>query len=201
MGFLLGIDPGVTGALAWLTPDLHAHEVADMPTMKWGKEGNKQHIAGATLGRLLRKHPVEHAYLEYVMGAPRRADNRAASAMGAASAFNFGGSFHGIRLVLEAFEIPYTLVMPATWKKRAGLTGAEKDASRTRALQLFPACSSVLERKKDVGRAEALLLAHFGHLIAHPAVDADPFKLGSVAVRGPDQTERDFLHGLPEVAR
>jgi crossover junction endodeoxyribonuclease RuvC len=173
---IVGIDPGVSGAIAWLewyttatgspAESLALEYLRDLPTMQRGKTGNKQQINGVELAALLRDlGPVEHAYLELVRALPpasRAAGGSGGARMGTTSAFNFGHSFGKIEGVLEALAIPYTHVPPERWKKPAGLGGAEKDASRTRAIQLFPGHAELLKRKKDVGRAEAILIAFFG---------------------------------------
>ncbi|HZF28717.1 MAG TPA: crossover junction endodeoxyribonuclease [Gammaproteobacteria bacterium] len=168
---IAGIDPGVSGAIAFLSmlPELGVAELVDMPVMQRGKTGNKQQINGAALGAVFRSFTdrglkISHVYLEHVMGAPRKTGG--GSVMGAASAFNFGHSFGVIEGVLGALQLPYSLITPGVWKKAANLIGAEKDMSRTRAIQLFPHCADQLERKKDIGRAEALLIAHFGRALA-----------------------------------
>jgi crossover junction endodeoxyribonuclease RuvC len=74
--------------------------------------------------------------------------------------FAFGESFGVIRGVVSALGMPLELVTPATWKRRFGLIGAEKDAARTKATELYPGI--ILARKKDVGRADALLIARYG---------------------------------------
>jgi crossover junction endodeoxyribonuclease RuvC len=162
---IIGIDPGITGAIAFLSaePRLGVAVLEDMPTMQRGKTGAKQQINGRELARIFNSMNTgtpRHVYLEHVMGAPRKSGG--GSVMGAASAFNFGHSFGVIQGVLGALEIPYTLVTPSVWKKRANLIGAEKDMSRTRAIELYPKLADELARKKDVGRAEALLIAIFG---------------------------------------
>lgn len=177
----IGIDPGITGAIAAMTDECGRPEVHDMPTMQRGKTGNKQQLNATALAEILRTIELQaptpcHVYLEHVMGAPRKTGG--GSVMGAASAFNFGHSFGVIEGVLGALQLPYTLVMPAVWKKRANLIGAEKDMSRTRALQLFPNIGSMLQRKKDGGRAEALLIARFGPVEqVRTGAIADPFQL------------------------
>jgi crossover junction endodeoxyribonuclease RuvC len=60
--------------------------------------------------------------------------------------------------IFSALQVPYTPVRPAVWKKAFSL-GKDKEQSRLRAQQLFPAAD--LRRKRDHGRAEALLLAHW----------------------------------------
>jgi crossover junction endodeoxyribonuclease RuvC len=76
--------------------------------------------------------------------------------------FSFGCSFGVILGVLAALSIPLVLVRPQAWKKRAGLPGKRenKDAARTLAQQLYPLAE--LGRKKDIGRADAILIARFG---------------------------------------
>jgi crossover junction endodeoxyribonuclease RuvC len=157
----VGIDPGITGAIAAIG-ERSGIEVWDIPTMQRGKKGNKQQINARELAAILLGYKAMncHVYLEHVMGAPRKTGG--GSVMGAASAFNFGHSFGVIEGVLGALLLPYTLVTPAVWKKRANLIGAEKDMSRTRAIQLYPEVADKLARKKDGGRAEAVLIACFG---------------------------------------
>ena len=152
---LIGIDPGVSGAIAFLNDDLGLRHVFDMPVM--ALSGKKQQVNPAELGKLFRVWlcdvPVENttAYVERVAAMPPQ---------GVASSFNFGVSYGIVKGVLGALQIPMVLVSPAVWKRRAGLTGKPKDASRTLAQQLYPAAP--LGRKKDVGRADSILIARFG---------------------------------------
>jgi crossover junction endodeoxyribonuclease RuvC len=84
---------------------------------------------------------------------------------GVTSMFNFGMGFGLWRGMLSAFEIPYSLVHPATWKSVIMRDmPKEKDAARMRAIQLYPQAAVELSRKRDIGRADALLLAHYGIL-------------------------------------
>jgi crossover junction endodeoxyribonuclease RuvC len=169
---IIGIDPGITGAIAFFQPystatdapmnEIEADFVRDIPTMQRGKSGNAQQVNAAELARILSASPtftVQHAYVELVKGMPRI---KGRAAMGATSAFNFGHTFGSIEAVLQTLAIPYTLVPPERWKKYAGLVGAEKDASRTLAIRRFPTVAHDLARKKDVGRAEALLIGWAG---------------------------------------
>jgi len=82
--------------------------------------------------------------------------------MGAAGAFRFGGFFYALKAVIACCNIPYTMVTPQSWKKQFGLKGGDKEPSRKRALQLFPDQATMLARKKDQNRAEAMLLAKYG---------------------------------------
>jgi crossover junction endodeoxyribonuclease RuvC len=79
--------------------------------------------------------------------------------MGSSSAFRFGESFGVLKGVLAALGIRYELIAPQTWKKSQGLTGSEKDYARTVAIRTFPDMATHLARKKDIGRADALLIA------------------------------------------
>ena len=81
---------------------------------------------------------------------------------GVTGMFSLGVSLGSVLGVIAALRLPYTLINPGQWKRRAGLTGKPKDASRARALQLHPELAERLSRKKDHGRAEAVLIARFG---------------------------------------
>ena len=77
--------------------------------------------------------------------------------------FRFGCSYGAVKMALAACGVPYTIITPVKWKPAVGvLKGADKEASRQRALQLFPDQAANLARKKDHARADAMLLAYFG---------------------------------------
>jgi crossover junction endodeoxyribonuclease RuvC len=150
--YRIGIDPGAaSGALALLKEDYSFVEVVDMPTELNGKH---QEINAAELGKILTRWKQKGtvvAFLEAVHSMPKQ---------GIASAFGFGDSFGCIRGSVGALLIPLIRVSPQQWKKRAGLIGTDKDRARTVAQQLYP--EAELGRKKDIGRADALLIARFG---------------------------------------
>lgn len=156
----IGIDPGLSGAVAVLTDDGAA--VFDMMTMPIGKgKGRvKNKVNAAALASVLRKY----ASLNTIeSGGPVIAKVEKVGSMpgqGVAGVHSLGHSSGVIEGVLAALQIPYEMVTPQRWKKAAGLIASEKDAARTVAQQLFPMCE--LERKKDIGRADALLIAKFG---------------------------------------
>lgn len=148
----IGIDPGNTGAVAVLTMCDKLVEVFDMPTMLDGGRSKKQKVNAAALNDMLGKYPeVNVAYIEKVGAMPGQ---------GVSSMFTFGMGFGVIQGVCAARGIPFFLVTPQAWKKRAGLIGKDKDFARTQAQQIFAGASLV--RKKDVGRADALLIAYYG---------------------------------------
>lgn len=155
---IVGIDPGVTGAIALLDSSGTGGGIAvyDMPTMLRGRTSKKQQVNAAELARIVRDCAPDLAVVEQVNAMPRVG---AKAGMGAASAFNFGHSFGVVCGVLAALGIETHYVTPQVWKKRAGLKGSDKEASRMRAVALWPQAS--LARKKDSGRAEALLIARF----------------------------------------
>lgn len=149
----IGIDPGNTGAIALLNEHYELVSVWDMPLMANGK---KQQVNASELAKILeypgatRSGDLE-AIVEKVGAMPGQ---------GVSSMFNFGMGFGVIQGVLAARRIPYRLVAPPKWKKAAGLTGKDKDMARTLAQQLYP--EAPLGRKKDIGRADAILIARYG---------------------------------------
>jgi len=80
---------------------------------------------------------------------------------GVTSMFNFGQSFGILKGICSAMQLPMYFVRPAKWKKYFNLINSEKDASRTRAIEVFPYFSGQLSRKKDSNKADAILIASF----------------------------------------
>jgi crossover junction endodeoxyribonuclease RuvC len=144
---ILGIDPGLGGALAWLDDLGHLIEVRDMPVS--GGE-----ILPAVLADMLnaeRRRPV-HAFLERVASRPGQ---------GVASMFKFGRGVGQVEGVLAALGVPVSLVTPAKWKGSLRIP-ADKGAARIRAAQLWPGLAGTFARVKDDGRAEAALIGLYG---------------------------------------
>lgn len=150
---IIGIDPGCSGALVAM--DAHLRYVAhlSMPTVK---VGTKSRVNGAAVAAWLRAQPIDitHAYLEQVGAMPGQ---------GVSSMFTFGHAAGVVEGVLQGMCIPYTLVTPQSWKKRAGLIGLDKDAARSRAIQLWPELRALDAKGKGQALADALLIARFGH--------------------------------------
>jgi crossover junction endodeoxyribonuclease RuvC len=151
---IVGIDPGLSGALAVIEGGVVVL-LADLPVVRFSDARIKNRIDAASLARLLEPYAgaVHAAVVEKVGARPGEA---------ASGAFSFGYTSGCIAGVLGALNMPTTPVMPAVWKKALGLTSASKDASRGRALELFPSLADQLARKKDHDRAEAVLLAEYG---------------------------------------
>jgi crossover junction endodeoxyribonuclease RuvC len=80
---------------------------------------------------------------------------------GVTSMFNFGQSFGILKGICSAMQLSVYFVRPAKWKKYYNLINSEKDASRTRAIEIFPYYSSHLSRKKDSNKADAILIASY----------------------------------------
>ena len=80
---------------------------------------------------------------------------------GVTSMFNFGQSFGVLKGICAAMQIPMYFVRPAKWKKYFNLINSEKDASRTKAIEIFPHFSAQLSRKKDSNKADAILISSF----------------------------------------
>lgn len=149
---IVAIDPGIDGAIATL--DQHAKEsisVYDMPSSS-KDSGKGRQLAVPHLVSLIRYWASTVCVVERVGPMPKQ---------GVSSVFSFGRTVGAIEGVVVALGWPIVYVNPRAWKKHHGLEGKDKDASRTRALQLYPYLAPVLSRKKDVDRAEAVLMARW----------------------------------------
>ena len=117
----------------------------------------RRHVDGAGIAVELRGGMLDamtiEAVIERVSSSPQQ---------GVCSAFSMGEGL-GVWLgVLATLGIPVRWVPPRVWKKAVGLqVGADKESSRAAALRLFPSCAESLRRKKDHGRAEALLIGWY----------------------------------------
>jgi len=151
---IVGIDPGISGALALMNAEGRVVSVVDMPTIH---SGTKNIVNEVELGFILRAWANIEGGLR---GVVERVGPRPGE--GAAGAFSFGNNFGCIRGSLGAVGVPFFLVMPAVWKK-AMHCPAEKDGARLRAGQLLPDAAHHWPLKKHDGRAEASLIALYAH--------------------------------------
>lgn len=147
---IAGIDIGISGALAFLD-GMELKAVHDMPVGKTA--GGKSVVISSQLRRIFDEVRPDMTYIENVHAMPKQ---------GVSSVFSFGRSLGNIEGALGVLGIPFTYVEPTVWKRRYGLIGSEKDAARTTAARLFPIAP--LARKKDIGRADAILIANWGRL-------------------------------------
>jgi crossover junction endodeoxyribonuclease RuvC len=148
----LGADPGTTGAIAIVseagflaTDDLPVHVI------KTGRKTRRMLDLGA-LRTLLTRQRIDHVVIEQVGTRPGE---------GRVSAFNFGYTAGAIVGLVAGLQLPYSLVTPQLWQRAAGC-GPSPDAARQTAGRLYPAAVPYLTRKRDAGRADAILIARYG---------------------------------------
>jgi crossover junction endodeoxyribonuclease RuvC len=152
---ILGLDPGVHGGLAIVAIDTNgaAPRLVDAIDIPVAGVGAKERVDVLAIRDWIAQHAPQHALIERAQAMPKQ---------GASSGFKYGRAVGAIEAVIACCAIPLTIIEPAMWKKFHALHGGDKEASRQRALQLFPAAHSLLARKKDHGRAEAALIALAG---------------------------------------
>ncbi len=155
---IIGIDPGISGAICFFENG-EVKEIIEMPTMADGKKNKKQingtQIYNEILGRIrgFSKKDI-FVVIEQVSAMPGQ---------GVTSMFNFGQSFGVIKGICSAMQLSTYFIRPVKWKKYFGLIKSEKDASRTKAIEIFPYISPNLSKKKDANKADAILIASFFH--------------------------------------
>ena len=153
---IIGIDPGISGSICFFE-DGKILDVLEMPTMTDGKK-NKKQVNGAqiyneisTKIRAIEKQNLR-VIIEQVSAMPGQ---------GVTSMFNFGQSFGILKGICSAMQLPMYFVRPAKWKKYFNLINSQKDASRTKAIEIFPYFSRQLSKKKDSNKADAILISSF----------------------------------------
>ena len=152
---IIGIDPGISGSICFFE-DGKILEVIEMPIMTEGKK-NKKQVNGAQIynefvKRINNKGDQIRVVIEQVSAMPGQ---------GVTSMFNFGQSYGILKGICSAMQLPMFFVRPAKWKKYFNLINSQKDASRTRAIEIFPYFSTQLSKKKDSNKADAILIASF----------------------------------------
>ena len=153
---IIGIDPGISGSICFFK-DGKILDAIEMPTMTDGKK-NKRQVNGSQIYNEIKKkidvvsEEDIRVVIEHVTAMPGQ---------GVTSMFNFGQSFGILKGICSAMRLPMYFVRPAKWKKYFSLINSEKDASRTRAIEIFPYFSSQLSKKKDTNKADAILIASF----------------------------------------
>ena len=153
---IIGIDPGISGSICFFENG-KIIDVVEMPTMIDGKK-NKRQVNGAQIYNEISKRIITsekqniRVVIEQVSAMPGQ---------GVTSMFNFGQSFGILKGICSAMQLPMFFVRPAKWKKYFSLINSQKDASRTKAIEMFPYFSSQLSKKKDSNKADAILIACF----------------------------------------
>lgn len=149
-GIIVGIDPGVSGALVAVSAGGHV-EAHDTPTIEIN---GKRHVSPSGVRDILARidaDGIEMIVLEHVQGV---------QGTGATSAFSFGRSFGLMEGVVAGMTLPLTLVRPQLWTKALNVS-RDKGAHRRAAANLWPRYAGLFARAKDDGRADAALLAHW----------------------------------------
>ena len=140
---IIGIDPGISGSICFFANG-EIIDVIEMPTMTEGKK-NKRQVNGAQVYNEIKKRINKfqnqdvRVVVEQVSAMPGQ---------GVTSMFNFGQSFGILKGICSAMQLPLYFVRPAKWKKYFNLINSQKDASRTRAIEIFPYFSSQLSKKR-----------------------------------------------------
>ena len=151
---IFGIDPGLSGGIAILENN-KVKEMFDMPVMSDGKK-NKRQLNSALLAQIIKDNieDIEDTVMvvEQVNAMPGQ---------GVTSMFNFGQTFGAIKGICAALGLPIFFVRPAKWKKHFELINSSKDASRTKAIEMYPSISEQLSKKKDVNKSDAILIARY----------------------------------------
>ena len=153
---IISIDPGINGAICFFENG-EVKDVLEMPTMAEGKK-NKRQVNGRQmyneLSSRIKAYNTQNinVIVEQVSAMPGQ---------GVTSMFNFGQSFGVIKGICAAMQLPIFFVRPIKWKKHFELINSQKDASRTKAIEMFPKISSILSKKKDSNKADAILIASF----------------------------------------
>ena len=153
---IIGIDPGISGAICFFQNG-EITDVIDKPSMADGKKNKRQ----------INSQQVFNEISERIFNIPKKEiivvieQVSAMPGQGVTSMFNFGQSFGVLKGICSAMQLSMYFVRPAKWKKYYGLIKTEKDASRTKVIEIFPYISSKLSKKKDSNKADAILIANF----------------------------------------
>ena len=153
---IIGIDPGISGAICFMEKG-RIIDVIDMPSMADGKK-NKKQVNGSQVFNEISRYTMNKSIedikviIEHVSAMPGQ---------GVTSMFNFGQSFGILKGVCSAMNLSIHFVRPVKWKKHFNLINSSKDASRTKAIEIFPYFSVNLSKKKDANKADAILIASY----------------------------------------
>jgi len=152
--WIMGIDPGISGAICLLNTKTKEQKVYDMPlytvTLKSKKKRKK--VDGVGVKQICLMHRIKKCFIEEVGGMPGQ---------GGMTSFNFGHAYGSVLGVLDALGIVYDTIRPQVWKKYYSLA-KDKSASISLASELSTNGSKDWWLKKHDGRAEAFLIANYG---------------------------------------
>ena len=152
---IVGIDPGISGSICFFEEG-KILDVIEMPVMTDGKKNKKQVNGAQIYNEIFKRIDTSHKDIRVVIE-----QVSAMPGQGVTSMFNFGQSFGILKGICSAMQLPMFFVRPAKRKKYFNLINSQKDASRTRAIEIFPYFSAQLSKKKDSNKADAILIASF----------------------------------------
>ena len=153
---IIGIDPGISGAICFFLNG-EVIDIIDMPSMADGKK-NKRQINSQQVFNEISERIKNFSKKDIIVVIEQVS---AMPGQGVTSMFNFGQSFGVLKGICSAMQLSMYFVRPAKWKKYYGLIKTEKDASRTKVIEIFPYISSKLSKKKDSNKADAVLIFNF----------------------------------------
>jgi crossover junction endodeoxyribonuclease RuvC len=155
LSVILGLDIGINGAVAQLTPSGDLIDVLDMPCLSDGPSGRRA-VNAPLLAEIIAQSHATGAFVEYVGARPGE---------GPMGAFSFGRSRGVVEGVMAALGVPVAFLTPPTWKRLVGIAPGKDEAktrARSEAIRRWPAKAALFARVKDDGRAEAALIAIAG---------------------------------------
>ena len=155
MKFILGGDPGMTGALALL--DQHGNLIATADITSTEGRVNVQAVRD-TLLDWREEYCVHMGVVENVASMPKQ---------GVSTTFKFGRAAGHLEGVIQALFIPVSLITPAQWKTRLKMTGKDKDYPRQWCKQRWPTVTDFNAKGTGQARADAACLA-LAWLEMHP---------------------------------
>lgn len=142
---ILAIDPGISGAYAFLDHDGGFISAGELPRFA-------KMLDGISLTSLVKTRQPKQIVIEKVNSMPGQ---------GVSSTFTFGTAYGVCIGVACSFNVPIAYITPTKWKTHFRLTGKDKDASRELAIRLYPDAAELLTLHKHHGRADAILLARY----------------------------------------
>jgi crossover junction endodeoxyribonuclease RuvC len=150
---VLGVDPGIRGGLAIVNDGNGVGiliDAIDIPTVG---SGARERIDVTAVRDWIHRLEPSFALIERAQAMPRQ---------GASSGFKYGRATGALEAAVTSCAVPLEIIEPTAWKRFWRLPPKDKERSRQRALELFPAAHTLLARKLDHGRAEAALIALYG---------------------------------------
>lgn len=176
MSNILGLDPGKNGAITFIDPIEHVFWVHDMPIRQVGQSTRRWELDYHYFSDMLDRYDPLFGAVEDVWSM---------TGDGNVGAFSFGAVFGSVMGILHYYGTRVKRVRPNLWKANMRVT-ADKQTSINRAIELVPDAAQILDRKKDDGRAESLLIAMYSAFDQEVTFDY-PLKFGGL--NGVDKIE------------